>query len=632
MLAEKDLHPSDIRGKRFASKWSVYIDETGSDFNEGAVKVSAVEHGRVVAVLVPGGCTTLKPLASNWHAVEQSHGQIESALQELLDSEAGILGISVSSVPFSRGERWLDSVGLLVDWILRLLPGGEDPMSVEVWVEQRGVFKGGHSLELLARESLRRLALAFPMRAALLSLRIQVVPKTYDGFIPYADAVAFTWARGTATSRAHLEAAKLVGTCLLEHHARELLHAWDAFSQGVELPTHRWWELVASPDARIPSSILHTFLERVGGECQTLPQNWVRFLDHVRSQMAAGPVNLRKFGAAVAWLQDHQPEDNDIPPLLRMAWLTVQLAESNHLGQGEVEWEKELAALSEGLIEEAAPMVCHANLHLAVAKTNRYAFAEARHGLQRWAELPPVVPGLLMWAQVRSSLGQHAAFLGESTAAVGLFREAIQGFQRLSDIQQRQREVEQTACYLAIVMMDDASFSDAEVREAVERVTGALSCAASTLGATSDGALRYAHHLLLRWLVRRGDPVLADVYCEMRHEWKTGEGHPWPLIQLYRAILLRKSDPQAASDMVLDAERIAREARQGPVVRLIGACCRAVGRTWGMDWASAKVELAALRGALPHAVAQIDCLEQDGSCDPNNVISLLERVLPFNFH
>lgn len=631
-LAEKDLHPSDIRGKRFASKWSVYIDETGSDFSEGAVKVSAVEHGRVVAVLVPGGCTTLKPLASNWHAVEQSHGQIESALQELLDSEAGILGISVSSVPFSRGERWLDSVGLLVDWILRLLPGGEDPMSVEVWVEQRGVFKGGHSLELLARESLRRLALAFPMRAALLSLRIQVVRKTYDGFIPYADAVAFTWARGTATSRAHLEATKLVGTCLLEHHARELLHAWDAFSQGVELPTHRWWELVASPDARIPSSILHTFLQRVGDECQTLPQNWVRFLDHVRSQMAAGPVNLRKFGAAVAWLQEHQPEDRDIPPLLRMAWLTVQLAESNHLGQSEVAWEKELAALSEGLIEEAAPMVCHANLHLAVAKTNRYAFAEARQGLQRWAELPPVVPGLLMWAQVRSSLGQHAAFLGESTAAVGLFREAIEGFQRLSDIHQGQREVEQTACYLAIVMMDDASFSDAEVREAVERVTGALSCAASTLGATSDGALRYAHHLLLRWLVRRGDPVLADLYCEMRHEWKTGEGHPWPLIQLYRAILLRKNDPQAAFDMVHDAERIAREARQGPVVRLIGACCRAVGRTWGMDWASAKVELAALRGALPHAVAQIDCLEEDGSCDPNNVISLLERVLPFNFH
>jgi hypothetical protein len=628
----QSLHPSDIRGKAFSSKWSVYIDETGSDFGRNAVNLTGVDHGRVVAVLVPKHCASLKTLDLDWHAVERSHGEIESALQGLLDSEAGILGISVSSVPMSRGERWLDAVGLLVDWILRLLPGGDDPLDVDVWVEQRTTFRAGHSLELLARESLRRLALALPMRAALLSLRVQVVGKKHDGFSPYADAVAFTWARGTATSGAHLRDSRLVGTCLLENHARELLHAWDAFSQGVELPPQRWWELVASPDARIPSSILHTFLERVGSECRVLPQHWVRFLNHVRSQMAAGPVDLRKLGSAVSWLQEHQPEDAEIPPLLRMAWLTVQLAEANHLGQGEVEWEKELAALSEGLIEEAAPMVCHANLHLAVAKTNRYAFEEAQQGLQRWVDIPSVVPGLLMWAQVKSSLGQHAAFLGESSRAIGLFRDAIKGFERLSDAQQRRKEIEQTACYLAIAMMDDPAVSGALVREAVERVTGPLGSAARAFGGSSDGALRYAHHLFARWLVRRGDPELAAVYCEMRPDWKTGDGHPWPLILLYRAILLHKSHPEIASDLVLDAARLASEARQGPVVRLIGACCRAVGRMWGVEWTSPEVELAALRKALPQAGLYIDCLEQDRSRELGAVVSMLERVLPFNFH
>jgi hypothetical protein len=630
--AFKNLHPNDIRCKKFSAKWSVYIDETGSNFGIGAGDVSGVEHGRVVAVLVPGNCSSLKPLELGWHAVERSHGEIEDALQSLLDSEAGVFGISVSSVPLSRGERWLDAVGLLVDWILRLLPGGEDPVHINVWVEQRRMFKAGHSLELLARESLRRLALAFPMRAALLSLRVQVAGKSHDGFSPYADAVAFTWARGTATSRAQLQDSKLVGTCLLEQNARELLHAWDAFSQGVELPTQRWWELVASPDARTPSSILHTFLERIGGECQVLPQNWNRFLNHVRSQMAAGPVDLKKLGAAVAWLQDHQPEDKEIPPLLRMSWLTVKLAEANHLGQGEVEWEKELAALSEGLLEEAAPMVCHANLHLAVAKTNRYAFDGARQVLQRWLEVPPVVPGLQMWAQVRSSLGQHAAFLGEGSRAVGLFKEAIEGFGRLSDPQQRRKDVEQTGCYLAIAMMDDPAVSDTRVREAVERVTGSLASAAWALGGASDGALRYAHHLFVRWLVRRGDPALADAYCGMRPEWKTGEGHPWPLIQLYRAVLIRQTDPGAAAGLVLDAARLANEARQGPVVRLIGACCRAVGRMWGVEWPTAEVELAALRKALPRAEDRIACLEQGWSRDPRALIPLLERVLPFNFH
>jgi len=631
--APEGLHPSDIRGKRPASSWRVYIDETGRDFSEGAERARGPERGRVVGIVAQNPCPSLAPLAPDWHASDRSCDEVEQALQALLDSEAGIFGITISAVPLSYGERWEDAVALLIDWILRLLPvDPREPVEVEVFVEQRGAFKAGDSWELLARESLRRLALAFPMRAALLDLKVRVIGKKHDGLNPYADAVAFVWAGGTDTSRQHLAKSELVGTCLLEHHARELLHAWDAFSQGVELPAQRWWELVASPAAKIPSSILHTFLERVGGECQVLPQNWVRLLNHVRSQMAAGPVDLRKLGAAVAWLQNHQPDHEQIPPLLRMSWLTVQLAEANHLGQGEVEWESELAGLSEGLIEEAAPMVCHANLHLAVAKTNRYAFAEARQGLQRWLEVPPVVPGLQMWAQVRSSLGQHAAFLGEGGRAAGLFREAIQGFERLSDAQQRGKELEQTGCYLAIAMMDDPAVSDEEVREAVERVTGRLSNAARSFGGAPDGALRYVHHLFVRWLVRRGDPELADVYCEMRPEWKTGEGHPWPLIQLYRAILLHKTHPRAAAELVLDAARLATESRQGPVVRLIGACCRAVGRTWGVEWTAAEVELAALRKALPQAAAHIDCLEQDGSRDPGAVILLLERVLPFNFH
>jgi hypothetical protein len=631
--APEGLHPSDIRGKRPASKWRVYIDETGSEFGEAAEDARGPARGRVVGIVVQNPCPSLAPLALDWHASERSRAEIERALQALLDSDAGIFGITISAVPMSHGERWEDAVALLIDWILRLLPlSAEEAAEVEVFVEHRGAFKAGDSWELLTRESLRRLALAFPMRAALLDLKVRIIGKKHDGLNPYADAMAFVWAGGTETSRQHLANSKLVGTCLLEQHARDLLHAWDAFSQGVELPAQRWWELVASPDARIRSSILHTFLERVGGECRVLPQNWVRFLNHVRGQMAAGPVDLKKLGAAVAWLQDHQPENEEVPPVLRMSWLTVQIAESNHLGQAEVEWEKELAGLSEGLLEEAAPMVCHANLHLAVAKTNRYAFSDARQGLQRWLEVPPVVPGLQMWAQVRSSLGQHAAFLGEGGRAVGLFREAIQGFERLSDPQQRRKELEQTGCYLALAMMDDPAVSDVEVREAVERVAGPLASAAWSLGGAGDGTLRYVHHLFVRWLVRRGDPELAAVYCEMRPEWKTGEGHPWPLIQLYRAILIHRTHPEAASELVLEAARLANEARQGPVVRLIGACCRAVGRTWGVEWTTAEPEIAALRKALPHAGAHIDCLEQDWSRDPGAVISLLERVLPFNFH
>jgi hypothetical protein len=57
-----------------------------------------------------------------------------------------------------------------------------------------------------------------------------------------------------------------------------------------------------------------------------------------------------------------------------------------------------------------------------------------------------------------------------------------------------------------------------------------------------------------------------------------------------------------------------------------------VGRMWGVEWPTAEVELAALRKALPRAEDRIACLEQDWSRDPRASISLLERVLPFNFH
>jgi hypothetical protein len=283
------------------------------------------------------------------------------------------------------------------------------------------------------------------------------------------------------------------------------------------------------------------------------------------------------------------------------------------------------------LLQEAAPLVCHANLHVAVARTNQFAFAQAREALQRWADIPPEAPGLLMWAQVKSSLGQHAAFLGETRLATGLFKEAIHGFERLSDPQQRAKDIAQTSCYLAIAMMDDPEVSDAEAREAVEKVAGSVAHAARSLSESDDNANRYAHHLFLRWLVRRGDPALAGVYCERRSLWKTGEGHPWPLIQLYRAILLKQAYPLEARGLAVEAAQMATEARQGPVVRLIGACCRALAVAWGEDGSSLWAEVQALRLALPLATAQLEALEE-WIQNPGPHLPMLERVLPFNFH
>ncbi len=55
-----------------------------------------------------------------------------------------------------------------------------------------------------------------------------------------------------------------------------------------------------------------------------------------RAQMAAGPVDSRRLGAAVSWSQEYQSAQAAVPLLLWLARLTVRLAESNHRGQTKV--------------------------------------------------------------------------------------------------------------------------------------------------------------------------------------------------------------------------------------------------------------------------------------------------------
>ena len=248
----------------------------------------------------------------------------------------------------------------------------------------------------------------------------------------------------------------------------------------------------------------------------------------------------------------------------------------------------------------------------------------------RWKAVPPAVPGLRYWAHVRSSMGQHAAFLGNPVRAAVLFRDAMDALARLSDPEARRGDLLQTRCYLAIALMDDPDTEHAEARKALEWAVGNLSEAASRLSGSDMSSDRYIHHLLLRWLTYRGSAEVQKVYLNRRREWKTGEGHPWPLIQLYRGMLLRATDPDAALQLALDGAQRAFEARQGPTVRLIGACCRAVAITWGQPWLDGGEELSKITEQLPFAGDRIErvrvALRQ--SFDP---LVFLADILPFNF-
>ncbi len=636
--ATASLHPNDIRALSPAPVWQLLIDETGAVFDESAD--ASKQQGRFVGLLVPatepGQPPVLSPLPARWHAVDQDIDGIDRVFQAVLDAPVGVLGIEVRSLPVTPGERWLDGIALLVDWSLRLL-NIDGLTRIEVLIEQRGIFEAGHSLEVVRRDCLRRHALVYPQRAAKIDLELRLIRKLESALNGYVDALAFTWAQTTGSSRARLKQSRLEDACLLSSvggiTARSMLHAWDAFAQGVHLPPDLWWDMLATPEARNPAALMATLLQRIGEEAQTSPPLWEIFLTEVKARMAATPVALNRLAGAVDWLQQHQPPAAVILPTLRLIWLTVQLAHINHLGATETAWLAELEHLEQQLFDENAPLVCHAQLHRAVAATNRFDFAAARHILEGWQEHPPAVPGLRYRAQVESSMGQHAAFGGDQITAARRFKRAMDGFARLSDVQEARHNNTQTGCYLAIALMDDETIDDFQVREALSRVTGALPEAAARLATGNHPAERYNHHLLLRWLTHRGDEATQQVYLANRAEWKTATGHPWPLIQLYRGLLLHAGDTVEARRLALEGAHLAFAANQGPTVRLIGTCCRCVASLWGEPWPEAEVELNNLTEAIPLAAPRIEHLRQALS-HPNDApspLDLLAAVLPFNF-
>ena len=622
------LHASDIRGLNPAPKWTILIDETGSEFGSDANERANSKKGKFVALVMPTETAPLKPLPKDWHATEcEEIDEINQVFQAVLDAEVGIFGVSINCLPVTPGERWMDGTALTMDWVLRLLPV-DGPTKVEILIEQRGRFPHGMTWDLVERQIMRRLAIAYPNRASKIELTIRTITKSGSPFNGYVDAVAYTWAGTMKTSKARLHQSQLLSNCLLEIDSDHLLSLWDNFTQGVALPPEMWWDIL--PESQIPSSLTFNFLNLVGEEASKNATLWEGYLNECRRQMSMGPVDLEKLWLAIDWLQTHQSSETVIPPLMELCWLTVKLAHTNHTGATETALESKITSLSSHLVEENAPMVCHADLHLAVARTNRYEFAGASASLEKWGDLPVAVPGLQYWGQIKSSLGQHAAFLGRNPEAVAFFVEAIAAFDQLSDPLIRQKETIQTSCHKAISMMDEPIFSDKEVRGAVQSVIGYLPTVANKLATDSSPASRYAHHLLLRWLVHRGDDSSKTAYLSAEPDWFVGEGHPWPLIQLYRAILLHEENPSIALQLALDGSDRAFSSGQGPVVRLIGACCRKIAAEWGEPWTTEAGEVNAIRIALPSAASQIKALEMWNGMD-SSPLSLLQNVLPFNF-
>ena len=626
-----------------SAEWTVMIDETGSNFSSDA---TGKGRGRLVALFVPRE-RPLADLPKGWHAVEQ--GRLEGAdgvmdlVGRIQSAKCGLLGIPISLLPYTtQQDQWFSCLEELLALAIRLLPmNGNTKLSL--FVEQRGVVAGATGTVMLDKtitDVLHRLSLVFPERAKQITVDGKVIRKDEHPWNGYVDAAAYTW--GSPTMQFILIETGWLGSCFLDQESTPILRrALDAL-RSEDIPDARdWRKLLALVDADNEASLVASFLKALGREAQANVEVWKNFLDEVRSHLDSKAIDMKVLGRQLQWLKTWAPADAAMPPRLHLAWLASELATSNHTGRtdlhGEESFRREFDVLVSQLYREDCPLVAHANLHLAVSYTNAFEFEKARDLLQPMREWPVEGMGLRMKGRLLSSLGQHEAFLGNPVGALPLFDEAISLFRDLSEASVG--EIAQTGAYAATAAMD-AKTPDADDRLAAYLWSGPFSNEkfideARRLATSSKPIEKYAHHILLRRLVELPENHPARVaYLSQKSKWaEPTVGHPWELIEFYRALLLTGDE---RADRLESAYELALADDNGPTLQVIAAVIK--GSAFCIEGAKADSEaygnlVACCAEALP-ALGEPRLAALRGQLDPATRLSplaLARAVLPFNF-
>lgn len=632
-------HPNALPNLHPAKRWTIVADETGSHFGNAAFDTKG-DDSSYVFVVVPDS-TSLAPLKPGWHAVDKNLDELLRVGRELRASGCGVLGMPVKGLYRTNRDLWLACAETLLDLALRLLPV-EGRTEVQLCIEQRGEYDARANIVLkgLLDNAMYRLSLVDPRKAADIVLTGRFIGKTDSPWNGYADLVAFsrTCARDV---RNVLSQFGWEGPCLVSSDPQTVTafrRCLDLVQRGEALSVGDWESLVACRDARAVGSLVGGLVRTFGEQARASSALWRRYLDYVMAHLDSKAIRMSVLGGQISWLKTYEPDAEQLPPRIRLLWLTAQLALSNHRGGTEFGASghlSEFRELSAKLRDEDAPLVCFAALHLAVELTDRFEFEAARQLLQPWLEEPVAVPGLRYHGRVLSSLGQHAAFLGDNRAALDLFRRAMRAFARLSD--GGQGEIDHTCAYAVIAAMDccDPALDGLLATylyggEPTEVGMIDMACQFAAVGDDEPDS-KYAHAILLRHLVSLPEehPV-RKTYVGLAAQWRSSEdGHPWELIDFYRALLLPADAPRRR-ELLQHALSLCDQG--GPTLKVIG--CVVAGALLGMsalsveDYRKRVDEVRRLLPALgPERLAALD----GQVAAPLPPLELARRVLPFNF-
>jgi hypothetical protein len=642
-------HPNCLRALEPAETWTIYLDETGADFNSMVERpVNSNRVGRVVALAVPDGVEFAD--CGGFHANERSFAEVDEVLQRVLDAPVGILGFSVMD-DTARHRYWIGHVFHLVRWLLLQLPVPTDGRRcrVRILIEQRDAYGPATDLKAVAQSLESELAALDPQRYNELSLEMSFMDKNHP-MNGYVDVVAFTWGSSDPLSKDRLRKSQLLGHCFINAEERSLHHLFLALTQGGLLASADWYALCTAAADEQEGSFLHRELDRLGKAMARFPRQWELYLAEVQMRLTSKQYSLAELGSAIAWLQQYADQSQTIPSPLRLQLDSSNLALSNHRGQIQNDLVSRCFEWVQKLEDEAPQLAAEALLRIASTTTNNFQFNLSEGHVEKWLAKPVAVAGLLNYGKLQSTRGQMHAFLADPSAGVSCFEAAAASFARLSDPRQVTRETRQTRIYEMIARMDAMPFAadGGEPRVEVEKVLDAIRQllgnrepeAISRWLCASDQAWRFEHHLWLRAMTRFPLELAGAraAYLDNRDKWKNGSDHPWPLILAYRAWLLKDAGETTEAHSRIDAAVAACLLDDhGVTLKWMALVLETLAQAIGVPLAGSDEAVGAeLRKSLQYApweaLAEFAAEATQGGMPPARIWAYLDRCLPFNFH
>ena len=633
------VHPNDITTLASGSSWTVYIDESyygdESEFETGG--------DGIMAGIICRDDNPLKPLPDLHCAQDASPERLEAqdkALEDILHHpNCGVLAIPSSAYDIANG--WDDALASWIDVMVRLLPfpEGDCAVSLRICIEPHDPYRTTadfRALKLVCEKSLKD---SFPERAQRVRLSFEAMPKPKSGELScnaYPDIIGFTCLRykGDNTAHQRYAASGWSGVCHLNMPPKRISRVLRCFYRREPLDAATWSALV-SGDA---VGIMGTLAARFGERARASADEWGLCLDFICKHLLSGAIDMKVLRRQAEWLRRYKPDA--ISKRQQLTWLTAQLALANHEGKiaamAGSPLRAEFDALCSELYDEDARLVCEATLNLAVAYTNCYEFEMALGLIQSLLGKDCATVGLLGHGKLLSTAGQHFAFLGMTVDAIENFNKALDCFSRLSDEKDRGINLDITRAYLATATMDgqpddarrvmalyllgDENASDEALVREVKRLAG-------------ERSAKFHHHILLRYIAAQPeDDSLRRAYCAQMGRWcAPSVGHPWELVEFYRALLLPAGSERARR--LETAYRIAL-LEGGETLKVIAAVIAGAALADGLsgEWADRLSQMTeALKGmpGLKENGRYQALLDQPVARLPP--LELAAKVLPFNF-